>query len=225
MFEWKKKAKKMQRKPLSQQGKKQQSNFSRTLTKILRHTGKKEGLKFREDGYCKVEDILKHKGVSKFQCDEYDVRFTVENCDKQRMSLSEIDGELFIKANQGHSIKFEELELTPIKSVEDVPRAVHGTYYKSWPFIQKDGLKTMGRTHIHFAVGEYGSKDVISGMRKTCEVLIYLDIQKCLDDGIPLEISPNKVVLSIGDKNGSILPKYFSKVVDLATGKDVEFDK
>lgn len=43
-------------------------------------------------------------------------------------------------------------------------KVVHGTYYDAWESIKKTGLNKMGRTHIHFAKGEYGSAEVISGM-------------------------------------------------------------
>jgi hypothetical protein len=44
-----------------------------------------------------------------------------------------------------------------------VTQVVHGTYHESWINIKRTGLSKMGRTHIHFAKGEYGSADVISG--------------------------------------------------------------
>jgi 2'-phosphotransferase len=44
-----------------------------------------------------------------------------------------------------------------------VTQVVHGTYRESWINIKRTGLSKMGRTHIHFAKGEYGSADVISG--------------------------------------------------------------
>ena len=208
----------MKRTPLSQQPQKQQTQFSMALTKILRHSGIKLGINFTDEGYTKVSDLVKHKSLSKFMCDENDVKFTAENCKKQRFGIKEIDGVLYIKANQGHSIEFSDLELKKISNTNEIPRAVHGTYYKYWPLIEQSGLNKMGRTHIHFAIGEYGSKDVISGMRGSCEILITLDVELCLKEGIPLEVSPNQVVLSKG-VNGIISKKYFKSVVDLKTGK------
>jgi 2'-phosphotransferase len=38
----------------------------------------------------------------------------------------------------------------------------------------------MERQHIHFAIGILGDKNVISGMRKDCEILIYLNLQLAL---------------------------------------------
>lgn len=72
----------------------------------------------------------------------------------------------------------------------------------------------MKRQHIHFAIGEYGSGVVISGMRSSAQVLIYLDVEAALQDGIPLFISENKVVLSPGNEQGVIPSKYFKYVLN-----------
>jgi len=121
----------------------------------------------------------------------------------------------------------DKLELTAITSANDIPEgiAVHSTTLEAWRTIKTSGLARMSRNHIHFAVGEKGSKNVISGMRNTSQVQIYLDIDKVLADGVPLFRSANNVILSpgVGDA-GVINPKYFKWVVDSA-GKpfDPEF--
>jgi 2'-phosphotransferase len=147
-----------------------------------------------------------------------DIQNVVLSNDKQRFALNELEGEdgqtqLWIRANQGHSMDNIQPELKPILKVEDIPSgiAVHGTYHKPWKIIQRDGLNRMGRNHIHFAIGEIDHSQVISGMRSNAQVLIYLDVQKALDDGIPLFLSQNNVVLSPGI-NGVIAPKYFKEV-------------
>jgi len=74
----------------------------------------------------------------------------------------------------------------------------------------------MNRQHIHFAIAEFGSSVVISGMRASAEVLIYLNIPAALADGIPLFLSENNVVLSPGVEVKGVLviqPKYFKHVV------------
>lgn len=88
------------------------------------------------------------------------------------------------------------------------------TFLQAWNIIKNDGLRPMDRKHIHFAIGQYGSAVVISGMRKSAQVLIYLDVEAVLRDGIPLQLSANKVVLSPGDENGKIAPKYFKYVLN-----------
>jgi len=72
----------------------------------------------------------------------------------------------------------------------------------------------MGRNHIHFAIGEIGAEGVISGMRSSAQVLVYLDVAKAILDNVPLFLSSNSVVLSPGiGSTGAIPPKYFLSVV------------
>lgn len=73
----------------------------------------------------------------------------------------------------------------------------------------------MSRNHIHFSKGlpEDTAADVISGMRNDAELLFYVDVQKSMEDGIEWWISDNGVVLTEGDKEGRIGPKYWKKVV------------
>lgn len=144
---------------------------------------------------------------------------------------------LCIRANQGHTmacINEEEL-LTPITKDELMnmkPNSiVHGTYRKAWnEYIQKEGLCRMKRNHIHFAPGlpagfitgklevtnDENAVKVISGMRTSCDVLIYIDGQKCAKDNLRFFRSDNGVILTSGSGERGILPVcYFSKVVDV----------
>jgi len=63
-------------------------------------------------------------------------------------------------------------------------------------------------------MGFLGEDGVISGMRYSCMVLVYLDLEKCLEDGIKFFKSENGVVLTKGlNGEGYILKEYFRKVV------------
>lgn len=75
----------------------------------------------------------------------------------------------------------------------------------------------MGRTHIHFTTGLSSDNTVISGMRRSCEVLIYLDLENALKDGFKFYVSANGVILSPGNTNGYIPSKYFKKIVNAKT--------
>lgn len=55
-------------------------------------------------------------------------------------------------------------------------------------------------------------------MRNSAQVLIYIDVQKALDAGIPFFLSENGVVLSEGDEGGSLSPEYFLRVEDRQGG-------
>ncbi|KAF7502211.1 hypothetical protein GJ744_006441 [Endocarpon pusillum] len=118
--------------------------------------------------------------------------------------------------------------LTPItlSTPSSIPSTVvHGTFYAAWDSILRTGgLKPMSRVHVHFATGpSLGSlldsattktaegepknaasgllgekKAVISGMRSDAQILIYINILKALEMGIPFWMSENGVVLSEG---------------------------
>lgn len=124
-----------------------------------------------------------------------------------------------IRANQGHSIAIDSAALLIPITIEagNVPDiVVHGTYYAFYQaIVETRGLKKMGRNHIHFSTGlPEDKKGVISGMRSDAELLIYVDIEKSLQDGGVLWwISENGVVLTEGDENGVLPTKYWKKVV------------
>lgn len=132
-----------------------------------------------------------------------------------------------IRATQGHSIKTVSAAayLTPINldDPSSIPETVvHGTFYAAWDaIIRTGGLKPMSRVHVHFATGPNLSsvldsthaadgetrknagvlgeeKAVISGMRSDAQILIYINIHKALEMGIPFWMSENGVVLSEG---------------------------
>nr|VDC69789.1 unnamed protein product [Brassica rapa] len=107
----------------------------------------------------------------------------VRRDNKQRFSLVEENGELLIRANQGHSIMTVESDklLKPILSPEEAPVCVHGTYKKNLESILASGLKRMNRLHVHFSCGLPTDGEVISGMRRDVNVFIFLNIRKALE--------------------------------------------
>ena len=56
--------------------------------------------------------------------------------------------------------------------------------------------------------------NVISGMRSTSTILIYVDVPKAMAEGIKFWISENGVVLSGGDEQRCISSRFFKRVVD-----------
>ncbi|CAN6832602.1 unnamed protein product, partial [Brassica oleracea] len=169
--------------------------LGRLLTRILRHLATEMRLDMRGDGFVKVEDLLNLnlKTSANVQLKSHtvdEIREAVRRDNKQRFSLVEEDGELLIRANQGHSITTVESDklLKPILSPEEAPVCVHGTYKKNLEFILASGLKRMNRLHVHFSCGLPTDGEVISGMRRDVNVLIFLDIKKALE-GLVLELN------------------------------------
>ncbi|CAG2117061.1 unnamed protein product [Medioppia subpectinata] len=140
------------------------------------------------------------------------------------------DGELKVKANQGHNRRLGALladnpaEMTMV--TDDVPVAVHGTYYKAWPAISKQGLKCMSRVHIHLTPHldrcmPVGTRDrPVSGFRANCELLVYVDVRAAQSDGYLFYRSENNVILTPG-VDSTLPAKYFIKVIDRQTGNNI----
>lgn len=110
--------------------------------------------------------------------------------------------------------KVTDLELRKVAADDpDYPReAVHGSYMTHWPSIRSQGLSRMTRTHIHLAPGLPGEGRVISGMRQSCDLAVYIDVAKAMSDGIAFFWSENGVLLTPGDAAGFLAPCYFSRV-------------
>ncbi|KAJ3190330.1 tRNA 2'-phosphotransferase 1 [Gaertneriomyces sp. JEL0708] len=188
--------------------------ISKAMSYLLRHGAAKEGLPIREDGFMLVQDLLSHPRL-KAQTFAT-IQSIVATNDKQRFTLHQDPDtqRWYVRANQGHSMNLA-VDMTPIMDAKECPVAVHGTYSRFWLSIAREGLKVMSRQHIHFAVGRPGEDGVISGMRSSTDILIYIDVEKALADNIPFYRSSNNVILSPG-KDGVIHPKYFSRVEDRA---------
>ncbi|TYI15028.1 hypothetical protein ES332_A08G160200v1 [Gossypium tomentosum] len=162
--------------------------LGRLLTRILRHMATELNLNMRSDGYVKVEDLLKlnMKTFANIPLRSHtvdDIKEAVRKDNKQRFSLLEENGELLIRANQGHTVTTVESErlLKQIVSADEVQFCVHGTYKRNLESILESGLKRMERLHVHFSSGLPTDGEVISGMRRDVNVLIYLDVRKALE--------------------------------------------
>ena len=192
--------------------------LSKTVSWILRHGAQKEGLLMREDGYMKVEDLLANPKVKSQSLDFAGLQEIVKADKKNRFHLlaGAEANEWWIRANQGHSMADVKLELKPVLSLADIPSgvAVHGTTKKAWEGISKEGLSKMKRNHIHIAQGVPGDNGVISGMRNSSQVFIFIDIQKAIDAGIKFYSSENGVILTEGNEAGFLKPEFFLKVQD-----------
>ncbi|XLU98948.1 hypothetical protein S245_013288, partial [Arachis hypogaea] len=93
--------------------------LGRLLTRILRHMASELNLDMRSDGYVKVNDLLKlnMKTFANIPLRSHNIIDV-----RERFSLIEENGELLIRANQGHTITTVETEslLKPILSAEEI---------------------------------------------------------------------------------------------------------
>ncbi|KAJ1924356.1 tRNA 2'-phosphotransferase [Coemansia sp. S100] len=185
--------------------------LSKQLSYILRHGAEDKGLKLRDDGSISISDLLRYQKLKSTTFAE--IQNVVETNNKKRFTLYEENEQWYIRAVQGHSIKIKEPPLIKFTK-ETMPSCiVHGTMRSKIDLIQETGLNRMTRTHIHFAKGLPSDEGIISGMRKTANAYIYIDIEQAVSDGIEFYESENGVILSKGlDDSGIIPAKYFERI-------------
>jgi len=188
--------------------------LSKYLSKILRHQAINLGLKIDNQGFIKINDLIQHlKKTKNFKMIVLnDIKEVVINDNKNRYSIKLIDKIEYIRANQGHSMKSVKIELLEIKSHLEIPICIHGTYSKNINNIKKLGLSKMNRNHIHMASGLPENGQIISGMRKSCDTIIWIDVEKAMLNGIKFYKSENDVILSPGNSEG-IIPFTFIKKI------------
>ncbi|XP_077615826.1 tRNA 2'-phosphotransferase 1 isoform X1 [Crocuta crocuta] len=201
--------------------------LSKALSYALRHGALKLGLPMRAgqselssclsaDGFVPLGTLLQLPQFCSFSAE--DVQRVVDTSQKQRFALQPGDPSTgpLIRANQGHSLPVPELELMPLETPQALPLTlVHGTFWQHWPSILLKGLSCRGRTHIHLAPGLPGDPGVISGIRPNCEVAVFIDGPLALADGVPFFRSANGVILTPGNADGFLLPKYFKAALQL----------
>lgn len=146
-----------------------------------------------------------------------------------------------IRANQGHSIATVDSAslLTRLSPASAPALCVHGTTAAAWPrILASGGLRPMGRNHVHLATGlpagfmplddgattgSEGEKKevqapVISGMRSSSRVLVYVDVGRAMGAEVPFWRSANGVVLTEGGKDGVLGVEFFERVEDRRAG-------
>jgi len=191
------------------------TRLSKTLSYVLRHGAENEGIPIRPDGFVLVNDLLSSPKFRELNLET--LQSIVKEDNKHRYHLvQDVDqdgtpSDWIIRANQGHSLKAVEVEGKDILSAGEVPMAVHGTNRKAWASIEKQGLSKMTRNHIHIAQGLAGDT-VISGMRNSADIFIYIDLQKALDAGYKFQLSANGVILTTGNEKGLLPPEFFARV-------------
>lgn len=199
--------------------------LSKTLSRVLRHRIDENGLRpvLRPDGFVPVDALLRSPGFDGVSVDQ--LRRCVEGSDKQRFAMrDEPDGTLLIRANQGHTVAGldEEQLLTRMDAAAAAAlggRAVHGTYRAAWGgIVASGGLSRMARNHVHLAADLPQRDGVVSGMRASAQVHVWVDLAAAVDAGVPFFSSSNGVVLTPGDESGVLPVRFFERVVDPSQG-------
>merc|ERR1719330_1658629 len=140
-----------------------------------------------EEGWVRVSDILALDMFAGSATAEDIEAIVAQRDQKKRFTLTWWEEERWIRANQGRSIRAvaDEASHQPIVSAAEVSSCVHGTYLFAWEqILRSGGLSRMTRNHIHFSPRAPGAGEVISGMRKDCEVAIFISMDSAMAAGI-----------------------------------------
>lgn len=166
--------------------KKKEKKLSKSLSYWLRHKPEDIGIELTEDGWTNIYDLIeKAKDKVEFTFDE--LKYVVENNDKQRFSINE--DEMLIRANQGHSIKVD------LKLEEVIPPQIlyHGAPVGVVDLIMKEGLSKMNRHHVHLSSDEETAAMV--GSRRGKFEILQIEAMRLRADGHKIYMSANGVYL------------------------------
>ncbi|XP_070070431.1 tRNA 2'-phosphotransferase 1 isoform X2 [Drosophila takahashii] len=154
--------------------------LSKKLSWLLRHGAKTEGISIGSDGFVGVTELQEHPRYRSFTLEKLQEIASADSKQRYTLRWNPERGDHEIRANQGHSLAVVESEaggLERITRVEQIPLAVHGTYYRHWEAIRLQGLSRMSRNHVHFASSDR-TNCILSGFRSDCQILIYLNVEK-----------------------------------------------
>eukprot|EP00892_Ulva_mutabilis_P002765 jgi/Ulvmu1/1248/UM109_0046.1 len=160
-------------------------------------------------GWVPIHELVSHIGIA--QSEEQILR-VVSTDEKGRFEVDNNHAPPRIRATQGHSVALEAPVLRSVTQESEAPIAVHLTSPDTWQAIQQDGfLRRMARTHIHFA-----TKPVLARKNKWANTYLRLNVQQTIDDGVPLYLSSNEVLLV----EGPLPIKYVTEVAAFPASPD-----
>lgn len=178
-----------------------QVRISKSLLYLLRHGAVKEKLDIDENGYIQVSKLLNHNRLKCNHTTLDDIKAVVETNNKKRFDLKFENDQYYICATQGHSINISDNNLTKLQ-LDEIPDIFHGTYQSKLQSIKLMGLSKMNRNHIHLT-------NDLNYIRPSANLLIYIDVKKCVQDGMVFYKSKNNVYLTEGI-DGVIPSEYLS---------------
>ncbi len=172
---------------------------SKFLARHLRHVPERIGLELDEGGWADVEALLDAGARAGFPITRAELDAAVHAPGKRRYVYG--DRGRRIRAAQGHSIDVE-LGYAP---VAPPPVLYHGTHPKALGAILAEGLRPMGRRHVHLSADVAAAEQV--GRRRGRPVVLAVDAAGMDAEGRPFWRADNGVWLT-----GAVPPAFLSEV-------------
>lgn len=164
--------------------------LSKYLSYLLRHNPKDANLNMDKNGWVSVQELITNTcnfGKTKRFTLEI-LEYIVSNDNKCRYKFNE--DKTKIRANQGHSINID-LEL---KEVVPEGNLYHGTATRFVDSIMKYGIKSQNRQYVHLSSDIEKALEV--GKRHGDPIVLEIDVEKMVNDGIKFYLSENDVWLT-----------------------------
>ncbi|GGO21887.1 putative RNA 2'-phosphotransferase [Microbispora rosea subsp. aerata] len=158
---------------------------SKYLAKHLRHRPERIGIELDAHGWVDIDVLLAAAASNGFPISRSELEQVVAGNDKRRYT---IEGDR-IRANQGHSVPVD-LDL-PV--VEPPSILYHGTVARNLPPIRVEGLRPMGRHHVHLSPDRETATRV--GARRGKPVVLVVDAAGMHGAGHEFRVSANGVWL------------------------------
>ncbi|MGW2149480.1 RNA 2'-phosphotransferase [Nonomuraea bangladeshensis] len=168
---------------------------SKFLARHLRHDPGRIGLTLDPAGWVPVEELLSAAAAHGFPITPAELARVVETNDKRRYVIE--DGR--IRASQGHSVPVD-LGLPPAEPPEVL---YHGTVGRFLSAIRREGLRPMGRHHVHLSPDRDTAVRV--GARRGAPVVLVVRAGAMHADGHVFHLSANGVWLT-----GHVPPAYLA---------------
>ncbi|MEU6791433.1 RNA 2'-phosphotransferase [Nonomuraea wenchangensis] len=168
---------------------------SKYLARHLRHDPGRIGLTLDPAGWVPVEELLSAAAAHGFPITPAELARVVETNDKRRYVIE--DGR--IRASQGHSVPVD-LGLPPAEPPEVL---YHGTVGRFLSAIRREGLRPMGRHHVHLSPDRDTAVRV--GARRGAPVVLVVRAGAMHADGHVFHLSANGVWLT-----GHVPPAYLA---------------
>lgn len=166
--------------------------LSKYLSYLLRHHPETLKLKMDKQGWVKVDELIEKINTTCENKIDLDVLLEiVRDNNKQRFAIRENNWGMFIRANQGHTLKEVDMKFKPIMP----PKVLyHGTGQKSVKSILEKGILPCRRQHVHLSSDIETAINV--GSRHGYPKVFEVNAEQMNKAGIEFYLSENNVWLT-----------------------------
>lgn len=161
--------------------------ISKYLSRHLRHEPGSLGLELAPGGWVGVDELLEACARRGLPVSREELEEVVARNDKRRFSFDETGAR--IRANQGHSVEVD----LQLERAQPPPVLYHGTGERSVGPITAEGLRRMGRHHVHLSADAETARRV--GARHGRPVVFAVDAARMAEAGHEFYVSANGVWL------------------------------